>query len=206
MDTIKKICLMAFSLALVSISLNAQDSKLTAAFRKSYTHEAAGEYSRAVESLKQAYDENNYYVNLRLGWLNYMGGAFTESAAFYQKALRLMPLSTEARLGLVLPLSALGNWEQVIAQYIEILKYDPGNSTANYRLGAIYYNRSEYQKAHKHLETVVNHYPFDYDALILSAWNNLKMGKLQEAKVLFNNALLYKPDDESAKEGLGLIK
>ncbi len=145
-------------------------------------------------------------MNLRLGWLNYMGGAFTESAAFYQKAIRLMPLSTEARLGLVLPLSALGNWEQVIAQYNEILKYDPANSTVNYRLGAIYYNRAEYRTAFRYLEKVVNHYPFDYDSLLLFAWTNLKMGKLQEAKVLFNNTLLYKPDDESAKEGLGLIK
>lgn len=206
MDFLKKRYLMAFGLILATLGLYAQDSKLTAAFRKSYTHEAAGEYTRAVESLKQAYDENNYYVNLRLGWLNYMGGAFTESAAFYQKAIRLMPLSTEARLGLVLPLSALGNWEQVIAQYNEILKYDPANSTVNYRLGAIYYNRAEYRTAFRYLEKVVNHYPFDYDSLLLFAWTNLKMGKLQEAKVLFNNTLLYKPDDESAKEGLGLIK
>jgi len=206
MDALKKLIILAFVMLMPWLNISAQDSKTAAAFRKSYFHETAGEYAKAVESLKQVYDENNYYVNLRLGWLNYMGGAFTESAAFYQKAIRLMPLSIEARLGLVLPLSALGNWEQVIAQYSEILKYDPGNSTANYRLGAIYYNRSEYQKAYKHLETVVNHYPFDYDALILFAWNNLKMGKLQEAKVLFNNALLYKPDDESAKEGLGLIK
>jgi Flp pilus assembly protein TadD len=32
------------------------------------------------------------------------------------------------------------------------------------------------------------------------------MGKLKEAKALFNKALLIKPNDSSAQYGLGLIK
>ena len=38
------------------------------------------------------------------------------------------------------------------------------------------------------------------------AWSNLKLGKTREAKIYFNKALLYSPDDASAREGLGLIK
>jgi len=38
------------------------------------------------------------------------------------------------------------------------------------------------------------------------AWTNFKLGKLREAKVLFQKALLISPDDESATEGLNLIK
>jgi Flp pilus assembly protein TadD len=49
-------------------------------------------------------------------------------------------------------------------------------------------------------------YPFDYDNLVLYAWTNYQLGKLREAKVLFNKVLLNKPNDASAKEGLGLIK
>jgi len=38
------------------------------------------------------------------------------------------------------------------------------------------------------------------------AWTNFKLGKFREAKVLFSKALLIQPGDESALEGLGLIK
>jgi hypothetical protein len=38
------------------------------------------------------------------------------------------------------------------------------------------------------------------------AWTNFKLGKTREAKILFNKALLYYPEDSSAKEGLALIK
>ncbi|MEZ5148220.1 MAG: hypothetical protein R2759_14450 [Bacteroidales bacterium] len=55
------------------------------------------------------------------------------------------------------------------------------------------------------MKKVVNLYPFDYDGLIMFAWTNLKLGKLREAKVLFNKVLMYKPDDSSALEGLSVI-
>jgi len=175
------------------------------AFNESYNYEYNGQYSKAIESLKSVYLEDSYEINLRLGWLNYMGGFFTESLAFYQKAIDLKPLSIEAKLGYVYPASALGNWEQVKTQYNEILKIDPQNTTANYRLGSIYYGNEEYTTALKYFEKVVNLYPFDYSSLLMYAWTNLKLGKTREAKVLFNKVLMNKPGDESATDGLNLI-
>ena len=144
----------SFLILLLAFTLNvkAQDSGLTEAFRKSYSLEKDGEYAKAANVLKASKSENHYYISLRLGWLMYMAGSFQESAAHYKKAIQQMPLSIEARLGLVLPLSAMGNWDQVVTQYLEILKTDPNNSTANYRLAMIYYNRSDFQKAFRHLE------------------------------------------------------
>jgi Flp pilus assembly protein TadD len=49
-------------------------------------------------------------------------------------------------------------------------------------------------------------YPFDYDALHMFGWTNYRLGKLREAKVLFNKTLMNRPDDKSALEGLGLIQ
>ena len=37
-------------------------------------------------------------------------------------------------------------------------------------------------------------------------WTNFRLGKLREAKVLFQKTLLYNPYDESAKLGLEKIK
>jgi hypothetical protein len=38
------------------------------------------------------------------------------------------------------------------------------------------------------------------------AWSNFQLGKSREAEVLFNEVLLIDTDNESAQEGLELIK
>jgi tetratricopeptide (TPR) repeat protein len=176
------------------------------AFQKSYIQEATGEYLGAIASLKAVYDEKSYEVNIRLGWLNYSAGNFTESKAYYNKAVTLMPYAVEPRFGLVLPLAALGNWTEVIGQYEKILEIIPNNSVAMHRLGLIYYGRGDFEGARKYFEKVVNLYPFDYDGLTMLAWAYFRLNNLREAKVLFQKALLNTPNGSSAVEGLDLLK
>jgi tetratricopeptide (TPR) repeat protein len=187
--------------------LMAQDyNKLTAVFSDSYAKEKSGKYGEAASALKSYYDANSYEINLRLGWLTYLQGQFTESMSYYNKAIDLMPYAIEPRLGLVLPASSLGNWDMVINQYNKILSIDPNNTVTLYRLGLIFYDKKDFKQAYQHFEKVVNLYPFDYQSVLMLAWTNFKLGKIREAKILFNKALLYSPDDISAKEGLSLIK
>jgi tetratricopeptide (TPR) repeat protein len=192
----------------IAVRSNAQTNytALQDAFSKSYAYESRGNFADAISIMKGIYQEDSYEINVRLGWVTYLAGQFTESTAYYQKAIALKPYALEARIGFANPASALGNWEQVIAQYNEILAIDPQNTTVNYRMGSIYYGRKDYLKAEKYLEKVVNLYPFDYDSMILFAWTNYRLGKLREAQVLFNKTLLIRPKDPSALEGLGLIK
>lgn len=209
MEILKKSIITSLLLPLLflTLAMNAQEfTEIEQAFKKSYALETEGEYTQAAEMLKKVYSEDAYEINLRLGWLSYMSGLFTESIAYYQKAIALKPVSIEARFGIAYPASSMGNWEQVIKHYNKILEIDPQNTYANYRLGNIYYGREDFQSALKYFEMVVNLYPFDYDGVIMLAWTNFKLGKLREAKVLFQKALLISPEDESAKEGLGLIK
>ena len=187
--------------------LYAQDfDKLQEAFKQSYELEYSGEYSKAIGLLKEVYNEDSYDINLRLGWLTYLSGNFTEAIPYYMKSVKLKPLSVEARLGLVYPASAMGNWTHVENMYKEILEIDPENSLVNYRMGLIYYGREDYNTAAKYFEKVINLYPFGYDGIIMMAWANFKLEKHREAKVLFQKALLISPDDESALEGLELLK
>jgi tetratricopeptide (TPR) repeat protein len=187
--------------------LNAQDyTRLTAAFSESYVKEKAGKYQEAIAALKAYYDAGSYEINLRLGWLTYLQGQFTESLGYYNKATDLMPYAIEPRLGLVLPASSLGNWELVITQYNKILDIDPNNTITLYRLGLISYDKKDYKQAYQYFEKVVNLYPFDYQSVLMLGWTTYKLGKMREAKILFNKALLYSPDDPSAKEGLSLVK
>jgi len=205
MDILKK-GLIAVLLITSSI-LYAQDlDKLQEAFKQSYELEYSGEYSKAIGLLKEVYIEDSYEINLRLGWLTYLSGNFTEAIPYYQKSIELKPLSVEARLGLVYPASAMGNWTHVENMYREILEIDPENSVVNYRMGLIYYGREDYNIAAKYFEKVINLYPFGYDGIIMMGWANFKLEKHREAKVLFQKALLISPDDESALEGLELLK
>ncbi len=207
MEFLKRSFIALIMLLFSNVAAEAQDFVIKKdAFQKSYIQEATGEYLGAITSLKDVYDEKSYEINLRLGWLTYLSGSFTESKAYYNKAVTLMPYALESRLGLVLPLAALGNWTEVLAQYDKILEIAPNNSTVLHRLGLIYYGRGDFESARKYFEKVVNLYPFDYDALTMLAWTYLKLNNLREAKVLFQKALLNTPNGTSAVEGLDLLK
>jgi tetratricopeptide (TPR) repeat protein len=179
---------------------------LMAAFSKSYSLEKVGDFSASLDPLKKVYDETSYELNLRLGWLNYNAGLFDQSVIFYSRAQKLKPYSEEARFGYILPLAALGKWNEVIKLYDQIIEVNPNNSVALYRLGLVYYGRKDYVKANILLKKVVDLYPFGYDGLLMLGWTSYFLGYINQAKVLFNKVNLYNPGDKSANEGLGLIK
>jgi len=201
-----KINIIIIAILLHSLSVfsqNFQDDVL--AFEKSYKYEYEGNHSKAVSALKQSYKEDSYEYNVRIGWLDYLAGQYTESVSFYNKAIALKPMSIEAKFGLIYPLLALGKTDQTIEIYHHILKISPLDSKANYRLGLLLYQYKKYKEADAYLKNIINIYPFDYDIIILMAWNSYQMGKSTEAKLLFQKALINKPSDESALEGLRLV-
>lgn len=193
-------------LMFIPLHINAQTDETVQAFSESYSLEAVGNYAKAIDVINQLYDENSYEMNLRLGWLYYNLGNYFESKIRYDKAMNLMPYAIEAKLGYVLPVSAMGNWDEVVKTYEKILEIDPMQSVVNFRMGAIFYERKEYDKARKFCEKTVNLYPFDYDSVILLAWINYQKGNLREAEVLFKKSMLIKPSNASAEYGLSLIK
>ncbi len=187
--------------------IRSQDfSNIKDAFQNSYIQEATGDFSAAANSLKNVYDEKSYEINLRLGWLTYLTGNFTESQAYYNNAVNLRPFAIEPRFGIIYPAAAMGNWTFTISQYEKILEIAPNNTYALHRLGLIYYGREDFETALKYFEKVINLYPFDYDALTMLGWTYFKLKNYREAKVLFQKALLNTPNGSSATEGLDLLK
>jgi len=192
-------------LCIFAFSGMAQDAQINA-FRDSYTAEKGKDYKKAIDALKKVYEKDSYEINLRLGWLYYAAGALSESVQYYKNAIALKPYAIEPKLGLANPLAAQAKIDELMSLYQGILITDPQNTVVNYRVGLIYYNRSQFEKALPHLEKVVNLYPFDYDGLILLAWTQFQLQKVKEAKVLFQKALLCNPGDASATEGLKLLQ
>jgi tetratricopeptide (TPR) repeat protein len=207
MEILSKIFSGVIILFLATANIHAQtQSELETAFSESYVAENNGKYSQAVIVLTKVYKTDSYEINLRLGWLNYLAGQYTESITYYNNCIKLKPLSIEAQFGLTYPASAVGNWDQVANAYKEVLKIDHQNYTANLKLGQIYQNRTEYDKAEPLFKVVLNQYPFTYDVLIHTAWNNYYLGKTREAAVLFNKVMLLSPNDKSASEGLSKLR
>jgi tetratricopeptide (TPR) repeat protein len=193
--------LLSFSLQ-IAFAQNAEAIKNV--FSKSYTLENSKQYQKAADEITAVYDSKSYEMNLRLGWLLYEVGRYNDAIVYYQKATALHAYSIEAKLGLVYPLSAQNKWDEVLNQYRLILAIDAKNTLVNYRTGLIYYNRKNYASAQKHFDTVLQMYPFDYDCLLMSAWNNYSLGDKTEAKSLFERALMNTPSSKSAQEGLAM--
>lgn len=204
MEILKKIIFALFFVATFG-SISAQEN-INDAFKESYTSETNGKYSQAINQIKKFYKADSYEINIRLAWLSYEAGQYTESASYYSKCIKLKPLSVEALLGLTYPTSAMGNWDQVMDAYKKVIKIDKYNYSANLRLGQIYLNRKEYNKADEYFQLLLNMYPFTYDVVLNTAWNNFYMGKFREAKVLFEKVMWLNPGDESAQSGLDKIQ
>lgn len=202
----KKFALLISTILFSTIMICQTQTEWQKAFYKSYDYEKTGNYSNSINELKRVYVSNDYFVNLRLGWLYYLAKNYTESLKYYQNAIKLKPNSIEAKFGCVKPLSAMENWDKVKDQYIQILRIDPKNTVASYWLGVIYYNRKLYQEAEKLFLKIYELYPLDYDSVIMLAWTKLQMGKSAEAKKYFNHALTLKPNDNAALSGLRSIK
>jgi len=189
----------------ITILVNAQDfNSIEKAFYESYSLDSAKHYNRAVLALKAVYSESSYEMNLRLGWLYYESEKYSDAITYYQKAIALQPNSIEARLGIVYPLSMVPNWDEVLNQYLSILRIDSKQPLANYRISLIYYNRKNYTEAKKYLDNCLQIYPFDYDTLMLAGWNSIAMNNKTEAKNYFQKALLNHPNDASATQGIDL--
>lgn len=205
MEFLKK-TILGIILILISYGAKAQNQALSDAFSSSYNLEIEGKYSDAIKALLPLYSDNSYEINLRLGWLCYLNGSQEQSISYYKKAIKLMPVATEPLWGIIYPYSAQEKWSQVEQTYKSILKLDPKNGLAHFRLGLIYYYRKFYSEAKKYFDVALNQSPFEYNYMLMSAWNNFFLGRYSEAKVLFNKVLLYNPNDKSALEGLSLIK
>lgn len=189
----------------ITFLVNAQDfDSLKKAFYQSYSLDSSKQYEQAAAVLKTVYSDSDYEINLRLGWLYYEAGKNTDAIAYYQKAIAIQPNSIEAKLGIVYPLSVIPNWDEVLNQYLNILKIDSRQPLVNYRVSLMYYNSKNYTEAKKYLDTYLQIYPFDYDALVLSGWNSIAMNNKADAKIYFQKALLNHPNDTSAKQGLDL--
>jgi tetratricopeptide (TPR) repeat protein len=207
MEILRKKIIAISVIVLMALNATAQNAEeMQKAFKASYVSEYKANYTNAIADLQKVYKADDYSCNLRMGWLHYMAKQYATSMEYYQKAIDLKKYSVEARFGYIKPANEAKKYEKAYEMYEAILKIDPYNSNANYWVGVYYYGVKKYDIASKYFELIVNMYPFDYDANHMLGWCYLSLGKNTEAKMLFNHALMNRPGDASAGDGLSKCK
>ena len=196
-------------LFVISISANdIQTDKKLIAFQSSIAAEKIGNYQLAIEELNKIYNDFNddYLVNLRMGWLNYLIENYDKSITYYNKSIKICDNCIESMLGLTYPLSALNKWDDIEDIYDRILDIDENNYTATLNLGKIKYNSSDYLNSKIYFEKIYNNFPSDIEANVYLGWIYYNLGNSSKARDYFLDAVINDPDNKSALEGLKLTK
>lgn len=177
-----------------------------AAFSLSYTKEYAKDFDGAIATIKAISTSDNYFTNLRLGWLYYSNANYQNAEQYYLLASKLKPTSVEALLGLANATYGLKKWTELNSVYQKILVLDPNNITANYSLALSAYYAKQYIESEKFSQKILKLYPFDYNANLLMAGTKLSLAKIAEAKSYYQTVLLISPTDATALEVLNSLK
>lgn len=204
MELLNKKQLLITALLALALGMQAQVNP-SQIFANSYGYESSGDYQKAIDELT-ALSGYDYHKALRLGWLYYLSKDFTNSEKYYNQAINLAPKAVEALLGICYPLEAQKRTDELEVVYKKILALDKTNSKINYALGNIYYYKKDFIRAEKYYDLVHSMYPFDYYSTLMSAWTKYFLGKKNDAQRLFNIVLIISPTDQSAKDGLALLK
>ena len=181
------------------------EAKLEAAFAKSIQYEKQLNYDEARKSLQVlgAAQQENYFVQVRLGWLAYRNGKYPEAQVSYEAAVRLSPKSTEAKLGLVLTVLAQGRWAEAEGLAKQVLQTDPQNYFANLRLAYALRMQSKFAQAEEIGEQLMEAYPADVSVLLELGLTKVGQNEKEAAAKMFQRVLLVDPENVIANQQLG---
>lgn len=167
----------------------------------SYRLEAGEKYSEAVDALMPVYlaAEAEYFPNLRLGWLFYRQGIYSNSLKHYKAALKAEPEAIAPRQGLISIYIVEGKWEKVAAEAENILKPYPGHLQTQQTLVRSLLEQKNWAAALDKVNAYLKTEPLDLTLLEQKArvLRELKREDLLEAHL--KKLLLVYPLDEYAR-------
>ena len=167
-----------------------------AAWRESLRLEQAGDFTGALTALRPS--PPGYATALRQGWLEYRAGNYRRALERYHEAVHLAPRSLEARLGLLLPLLALGRNPEAEQVAREILRDSPQHPLAQARLAFALRQQHKFKDAERIVTAALKSHPTDVALLNELALLNTARQHLPAARQLFSDVITLDPDNALA--------
>lgn len=168
--------------------------------RQSYTYEGQKNYEYAIRAMAPLYNSSpkDFFVNLRLGWLNYLNGNYRNSITHYDAALALSPKSITALQGKLGTLIAQGRWDEARLAAHGILAILPNDYTATLRLANISIYEKRFKDAISTLRSLLPYYPESAELLNTLGYAYQLDGDSANAQKVFNRVLSSAPDNAIA--------
>lgn len=175
------------------------------AYARSFGYERTEAYEDAVRALAPVYEAypKGYTVNLRMGWLFYLNGNYSNAEAHYESAEAAAPTALEPRLGRLLPLLAQERWADAEALGYQIVSQDHYSYYGNLRLAAALRMQGKLDAAYQLALKMVTAYPTDVLHLVEFARIVEARGDVEEARRIFGEILILDPENEVARRSLG---
>jgi len=185
--------------------LAAQELDIADAYFRSFEYERTDDFSNAVRALTpvlEAYP-NGYTVNLRLGWLFYRNGNYSNAIAHYQAATTAAPFALEPKIGHLLPLMAQQRWAEAEVLAYQIVSMDHYNYYGNLRLATILRMQNELDAASQVAWKMAGAYPTDLLFMAELARIAVAQGDSDEAARLYTDLIILDPENQEARAFLG---
>lgn len=176
------------------------------AYAKAAQLETEGHYHEAIKLLGAITPERSeaYFLQLRLGWLNYLAAEYELSQRHYERAANLAPKAVEPLLGLLMPLLAANKLILTEMTAREIMELDPKNYTANLRLGYALRLQQRYAEAEKVIAGMLPLYPSDISLLLELGLSIDAQGRNEVARGYYQQVRLLSPENPTALAALAL--
>jgi tetratricopeptide (TPR) repeat protein len=178
--------------------------QISQSYYNSYSYEKSGNYPDAIKAIQLIFEKypNTYTVNSRLGSLYRLDGKFRNSVEHYKNALKVLPSSISAKLGLQYTYVLSENYAKTLELGYQIISVDYYNYYANYRIVYSLVQTKKYDLAEKMIKKMLAIYPADVLFLTEFGLLQLKLKQLEKSKTTLLNVLILDPENVRAKSAL----
>lgn len=171
-------------------------------FTLSSLHLQAGEYDKAVEVLQKLLlrRPESALAHYYLARVYVEGQRYGEGLVHYRKAMELDPsLSSKIFPEMALVYELLGDIENALKLYNDLLEDNPIDIETRERLAYLLLRQKRYEEAQKELETIKRIDPNNATAMVNLGLLHMEKGDFEKAKAEFELALVVRPNDHKAR-------
>lgn len=170
--------------------------------------QSEGKFKEAIALYKDVSRSDTNYSDLleELAICSYNDSAYEESKQYALTGLQLFPEKRNLWYNyLANTVDELGNKDEALQYYDDILKANPNDYTAMYNKGICYYNQKKYAPAQDCFQKTILIYPYYTSAHYFLALINLDQGNLPQAMLSFATVFVLDPEYKRSKYAIDFL-